>query len=384
MSIKRLARWRRSLEAWFPERHLYVRSGGEMRTFVLTTGRQMVIAGVLAAVMGWTGIATGALIFGGVWKGPADREVARVQARYERLIADREARLGKAVVQLGNANGAVDALADDMLKRHAALSLMLQDFQGSPGAAQELRPTQLAVVPGQPMQTINAIKVDEDRLISQAETYAKTRADRVRLALRLAGLDPASFVRADGGAFGGPLIEARDPRALAAVLDVDEDFARRIQHAVLDLNAMRSLNGTVERLPLAKPTSDTERASGFGVRLDPFNHAPAFHSGLDFSGQLLTPIKATAPGVVSFTGVRSGYGNTVEIDHGGGFKTRYAHLASIGVSVGQRVALGERIAAMGSTGRSTGPHLHYEVWFNGRAQNPDRFLRAGDYVQQTH
>ena len=96
----------------------------------------------------------------------------------------------------------------------------------------------------------------------------------------------------------------------------------------------------------------------------------------------MSPVRTTAPGVVSFTGVRSGYGRTVEIDHGSGFKTRYAHLQSIAVAVGQRVALGQRIGGMGSTGRSTGPHLHYEVWAGGRPRNPYRFLRAGEYVQQ--
>jgi murein DD-endopeptidase MepM/ murein hydrolase activator NlpD len=233
------------------------------------------------------------------------------------------------------------------------------------------------------METIRAVRIDEDRLIAQAENYAKTRADRLRLALKLAGLDPAGFERSGGDALGGPLIEAKDPRALAAILDVDEDYARRIQRAVLDLNTAKNLGGAVQTLPLAKPAANVERASGFGVRVDPFEHGPAFHSGLDFSGPMMTPVMATAPGVVSFTGVRQGYGNTVEIDHGKGLKTRYAHLASIGVAVGQKVALGQRIAAMGNTGRSTGPHLHYEVWFNGRAQNPDRFLKAGSYVQQT-
>jgi murein DD-endopeptidase MepM/ murein hydrolase activator NlpD len=109
---------------------------------------------------------------------------------------------------------------------------------------------------------------------------------------------------------------------------------------------------------------------------------PAFHSGQDFAGQFMSLIAATAPGVVSFTGVRSGHGNTVEIDHGHGFKTRYAHLEAISVNVGEHVALGQRIGAMGSTGRSTGTHLHYEVWVAGRSQNPLRFIRAGDYVQQ--
>src|SRR3569623_2102166 len=96
----------------------------------------------------------------------------------------------------------------------------------------------------------------------------------------------------------------------------------------------------------------------------------------------MTPVFATAPGIVSFTGVRSGYSNTVEIDHGRGFKTRYAHLAGIAVGVGQHVGLGQRVGAMGSTGRSTGTHLHYEIWQNGRVQDPTRFLKAGDYVRQ--
>jgi murein DD-endopeptidase MepM/ murein hydrolase activator NlpD len=163
------------------------------------------------------------------------------------------------------------------------------------------------------------------------------------------------------------------------VLDVDEDFAVRIQRASSNMSDMRSLSAAARKLPLARPT-DTGKSSGFGMRFDPFTGRPAFHSGLDFGGGMFTPIHATAPGIVSFTGVRSGYGNTIEIDHGGGFKTRYAHLSSIGVSPGQRVAVGQRIGGMGSTGRSTGPHLHYEVWVNGRAQNPDRFVRAGETI----
>ena len=144
----------------------------------------------------------------------------------------------------------------------------------------------------------------------------------------------------------------------------------------------RALQETARELPLAPPTPGADRSSNFGVRTDPFTGHPAFHSGQDFSGNRMEAIHATAPGVVSFTGPRAGYGNTVEIDHGRGFKTRYAHLAAISVNVGQRVAIGQRVGGMGSTGRSTGTHLHYEVWVNGRAQNPERFLKAGSYVQQ--
>jgi murein DD-endopeptidase MepM/ murein hydrolase activator NlpD len=166
------------------------------------------------------------------------------------------------------------------------------------------------------------------------------------------------------------------------ILDVDEEFAGRIQAAAHDMSALRSLSAAARSLPFQKPVTVAARSSGYGVRFDPFTGRPAFHAGQDFSGGYRTPIFATAPGVIAFTGVRSGYGNTVEIDHGKGFKTRYAHLQAISVARGQRVGLGQRIGAMGSTGRSTGVHLHYEVWENGRVQDPTRFLRAGDYVQQ--
>ena len=94
----------------------------------------------------------------------------------------------------------------------------------------------------------------------------------------------------------------------------------------------------------------------------------------------MTPVMATAPGIVSFTGDRTGYGHVVEVDHGDGVKTRYAHLAARSVRVGQAVETGARLGGMGSTGRSTGVHLHYEVWVNGRVQDPARFLRAGQMV----
>jgi murein DD-endopeptidase MepM/ murein hydrolase activator NlpD len=92
------------------------------------------------------------------------------------------------------------------------------------------------------------------------------------------------------------------------------------------------------------------------------------------------PITATAPGVVSFAGVKSGYGRVVEVDHGKGFKTRYGHLQSITAKVGAKVAIGQKIGTMGSTGRSTGPHLHYEVYYNGKSYDPIKFLRAGKHV----
>jgi murein DD-endopeptidase MepM/ murein hydrolase activator NlpD len=381
--MNRLARLRRSLEELFPERHLYVRSGGEMKGYVLTPKKQMIAAGSVAAAALWMGVCSAAMLVNMLSASSADREVARTQAKYERWIADRQARLNSAVAQLNATSGSGQELAASIEKRHAALALLLTDLKGAPGAAEALTPAinRALASTGSAASRVEQVRVGQEQLLDAADTFAKSRADRLRLAFRLAGLTPASYMP-KGGSLGGPLIESKDPRALAAVLDVDEGFADRIQHAATDLSEARAMTDASRSLPFARPTVGTDQTSGFGVRFDPFTGHPAFHSGLDFAGGRMTPIYSTAPGVVSFTGVRSGYGNTVEIDHGRGLKTRYAHLAAIAVTPGQRVAVGQRLGGMGSTGRSTGTHLHYEVWVNGRAQNPDRFVKAGLYVQQ--
>jgi murein DD-endopeptidase MepM/ murein hydrolase activator NlpD len=152
----------------------------------------------------------------------------------------------------------------------------------------------------------------------------------------MAGLNPSTFANNATGGRGGPLVEARDPKALAAILDVDEPFAQRIQRASHDLGEIRALSAAAEKLPFQKPTHVGYRTSNFGVRFDPFTSRPAFHAGVDFAGGLMTPVVSAGPGVVSFAGARSGYGNTVEVDHGHGLKTRYAHLQQIGVRTGQQ------------------------------------------------
>lgn len=355
-----------------------------MRGYVLSTSKQLMGAGLVAFVALWMGISTAYMLIGALSVSTQDQHIIKLRAYYERLGADRQARLNSAVAQLNDSDNNIDDLAASVEKRHAALSMLLTDFKGVPGAAMALPPAKPRLLANNsPVQRIQSTKLDQEQLIDAAETFAKTRAERLRLAFRLAGLNAGSY-ESRGSSLGGPLIEAKDPRALAAVLDVDESFASRIQRASSDMSAIKSLNNAAADLPFARPTSAPELSSSYGIRLDPFTHRPAFHSGLDFPASMFSPIYSTAPGVVSFTGVRAGYGNTVEVDHGDGFKTRYAHLSAFAVHLGQHVALGQRLASSGSTGRSTGPHLHYEVWSNGRVQNPNRFLRAGEYVQQAN
>lgn len=370
------------IERIFPERHLYLRCNGETRGYVLTTGRQILAAGAATVLGGWLLVSSGGFVLGAVSESRAEAEVARTRAASERINADLQARLDSAVMRMSATTGSLEETAQMVERRHAALTHVMGMFNGIPGAERVLEPARpLDPDTHSPVRRIAAVQMDQERLIARAEDFAQNRAERLRLAFRLAGLNPSAYT-GSGAGLGGPLIEARDPHALAAVLDVDEAFAMRIRNAADNLSAMRGLADSARRLPFSRPVGAARTTSGFGVRFDPFNGRPALHQGQDFAAPANTPVMATAPGVVSFAGVRGGYGRTIEIDHGGGFKTRFAHLNSIAVEPGQRVAVGQRLGGMGTTGRSTGVHLHYEVWMNGRPQNPARFLRAGEQIVQ--
>ena len=150
-----------------------------------------------------------------------------------------------------------------------------------------------------------------------------------------------------------------------------------------NMKRMMTLNDIVSALPINNPmaVSNYRKTSGFGTRVDPFRGALAYHSGVDLAGPVGTRIRATSDGQVTLTGYRGAYGNMVEVKHDFGFATRYGHLSKILVKPGQTVKKGEVIAIQGSTGRSTGNHLHYEVRYNGNAINPSNFLKAGHDVR---
>jgi len=192
---KRLARVRRRLDELFPERHLYVRSGGEMKGYVLTPRKQMLAASGVAAAALWMGVCSAAMLVNMLSASSADREVARTQAKYERWIADRQARLNSAVAQLNASNGTGPEFAANIEKRHAALALLLTDLKGAPGAAEALTPAinrALASNDASPAHRIDQVRIGQEQLLDAADSFAKSRADRLRLAFRLAGLTPAS------------------------------------------------------------------------------------------------------------------------------------------------------------------------------------------------
>lgn len=167
-------------------------------------------------------------------------------------------------------------------------------------------------------------------------------------------------------AVGGPFVRPNDPNAFDATLD-DLDQA---------LGRLDSVRRHARRLPIGIPAPGREITSRYGNRRDPFLGRLAFHGGIDFRTPTGTPIFATGSGIVVHAGRNGGYGKMVEIDHGNGITTRYAHLSSVEVREGDHLPVGTRIGKSGSTGRSTGPHLHYEVRRDGNAVDPMRFLKA--------
>jgi murein DD-endopeptidase MepM/ murein hydrolase activator NlpD len=159
---------------------------------------------------------------------------------------------------------------------------------------------------------------------------------------------------------------------------------RKLEPTLINLNLIvnesKALELLMSRIPISAPLDYFSISSHFGRRLDPINKRWARHSGIDFGGVPGTSVFVTAPGTVTYSGRNGKYGRLVEVDHGQGFKTRYGHLQKILVKKGKKVNYRDRVGLMGSSGRSTGPHLHYEILVKGKRQNPWRFIKAGRFV----
>jgi murein DD-endopeptidase MepM/ murein hydrolase activator NlpD len=216
-------------------------------------------------------------------------------------------------------------------------------------------------VEGRQMAALNAV-----------EDGMESRARRMRGVITDLGLDMAQLEAATPRVgMGGPYVPVKLPANAGA-------FDRQLYQINITRAQVERLNRTLALVPYRKPViGEVEFTSGFGIRTDPFLGRPAMHTGLDFRASMGDPVRATANGKVASAGWAGGYGRMVEIDHGNGLSTRYGHLSEIGVKVGDPIKIGQVIGQVGSTGRSTGPHLHYETRIDGEAVDPQKFLRAG-------
>ncbi|MEI9425158.1 M23 family metallopeptidase [Mesorhizobium sp. Cs1299R1N1] len=221
-------------------------------------------------------------------------------------------------------------------------------------------------------QSLKSIENDQLSRISTLADNAYKSADAIQQALQAAGLPVDSDFGKNESDVGGPLIP----------LDSSMIFDSKVKELDEALDTLDQLKKEARRLPLANPAPGHSVTSPFGVRTDPLLGTAALHSGMDFRAPIGMAAKVTAPGIVTKAGWNGGYGRMVEVDHGNGFATRYGHLSEIDVTVGEKLDAGAIIGKTGSSGRSTGPHLHYEVRHNGEAIDPLRFLTVGRKVAQ--
>lgn len=208
--------------------------------------------------------------------------------------------------------------------------------------------------------------------LSSVEDGMESKVRRMRGVITDLGLDMAQLEAATPrSGVGGPFVPVKISADAGA-------FERQLYRINVTRFQVDRLNRTLALVPYRKPViGEVEFTSGFGVRSDPFLGRPAMHTGLDFRAAMGDPVRATANGKVVSSGWAGGYGRMVEIDHGNGLATRYGHLSQINVKVGDLIKIGQVIGEVGSTGRSTGPHLHYETRIDGDAVDPQKFLRAG-------
>ena len=349
-----------------------MRSQGQVR-FIKVSSRvqKLAAAGVVVALLVWA-ISMGVMSYL-QYRAQADRmslleEQARVATAQERIEAYGEN---------------IDKVAEDLKKRQDFLEAMTPSLpddikveggdtvtDSSNEAAETVEKVSAAFPQARALAELEARQL---AYVERLTRFADLRAARAAQALRQLGLNPAAMVAgADRQAMGGPL----EILATGANGDIDPRFER----LGLSLARMSALERSLDAVPQVLPARAPMVTSSFGYRRDPFTGRGAMHSGLDFKGPLGSPIYAAAKGVVTFVGRKAGYGNVVEVSHGNGLMTRYAHMSRFATTVGTRVAAGDIIGAIGSTGRSTGPHLHFEVRINDRAVDPRPFLKAAPNV----
>lgn len=329
------------------------------------------VAGTVALVVGaWLVVTLGMAI-------------NQISVSFERMaLSEKEAKVESAEERVANYRGSIDEVTKDLDRRQKVLeSLSDQYLDEIPATAAEATATESEE--DKTVKSISALvpeaaglAIIEARQIRFAKTMtrvAQARTQKAEAAIRQFGLNPDVLAHqarsAQGGLFepffGSSKKDVRDPR-----------FTR----LAASLSRMDAMERALAAIPTSMPAAVMLMSSGFGYRSDPLTGAGAMHAGLDFKGPIGTPILAAADGKVTFAGQHGGYGNCVEITHANGLLTRYAHLSGFNVAHGQKVERGVQIARMGSTGRSTGSHLHFEVRLNGQAINPRKFLEANPDV----
>jgi murein DD-endopeptidase MepM/ murein hydrolase activator NlpD len=370
----RISGWKNRVAGWFIDREFFMRANGQVRFLKISAQLQRRTAVILASVIAVWILAT------------LGMAINQMTVTAQRLaLTEQKAKVESAEERVANYRGSIDEVTKDLERRQEMLESLGDQYLGdlssvkaqTPAASTDARQDEKTV------KTISAlvpeaaglarVEIRQIRFAEKMTQVAQARTLKAEAAIRQFGLNPEALARqarnAQGGLFesffGQGKKEVRDPRFL------------KLAAALARMDAMER---ALAAIPTAMPAASMMMSSGFGYRSDPFTGGGAMHAGLDFKGPVGTPILAAAEGKVVLAGFHGGYGNTIEIRHANGLVTRYAHLSGLNVRRGQMVERGVQIGRMGSTGRSTGSHLHFEVRQNGQAINPRKFLEANPDV----
>ena len=360
------------------------------------TWQQVMAIGSAVLIAGWLGVATTSMVGGG----NADAALAAKQAE----LAQMHNSLKAMQIETAELKGDVAVRAQALEARQAFLTALLSDKRDMSALAKMLprkvsgnqmvavqdlvapaalkrgkrkngkdnfvpQPVNMAVI-----EPFRQLESEQLAFVDKAAGAAEAKLRDTQALIRRLGLDPSRFVQSsdwNGTAqtgVGGPYIP------------VSADAEPRFKDLFMSWKKLSNLQAAVTSIPAFMPVKDYRYTSSYGVRFDPFNGGAAMHAGLDMAGSMGEPVYASASGTVDKAGRLGGYGNMIELDHGKGIDTRYGHLSAILVKPGQHVQQGQMIGRMGSTGRSTGTHLHFEVRVDGRAVNPRPYLDASAYV----
>lgn len=436
MSRKKAGQSKRVISRWFKERQIYHRSDGVVHFISMSARTQVALAAVIGAALLWVAYASVNVVFkeqiivakerdrrvietvfnkrlaqsqrayddvsslNVIMQQEFDSTMAEISARHQTLksMVERKASadadlesLAKGLSEAGSPNGQkpangnrvmIDVSPAEPTPRQSRVSLLRRQAEREAMVDGAQVPLNSPAAPAlQQMRSASAeLYVEQVLLLASLEERASKQVEELKLILATTGVGADNFVQPPKIsnmmlAQGGPFIDASN------LSNSSSTFFRHANRSGLMVDELRDMQDAVNSIPLSSPLIVSRKfTSGFGIRRDPINGRAASHHGIDFSAAWASPVTATASGTVKFAGVRQGFGRVVEIDHGNGFMTRYAHLNRITVQQGQRVKLHQKVGELGNSGRSTGPHVHYEVLFRGQPRNPLRFIEAGRYV----
>ena len=377
-----LGRCLRVVDRLFPERQIILRSRGDVRYVALSRGVQMMLSAAMLTAATLAGVAA---VDTALRDRAREQRVADILLAYDQLAADFQRTQERFALTSRELEDKYRRL-HDLASQHGVLQQNL--------TVTEDRLSRVARERDQALQTreklksrvaalekqLSGLRGTQDELIERIHDRARTNLSAVERAIRMTGIDADRLLAQamedlDIAGEGGPLVAATDGERSSGTGETDKLAGLEVQ-----LARWTGLQAVLQRMPLAKPVDGGSVSSGFGKRRDPITRQRAVHYGVDITGPAKSPILAAGPGTVVFAGRKGPYGRMVEIDHGYGFRTRYAHLRQIQVKRGDDVGVRQVIGTMGSTGRSTGVHLHYEVLYNDDPQDPVSFLEAGTHV----